>query len=124
MGRPGMTRLVVSITAGAVQADRALTGAELAATAAGAGIETVIFLSTEGARLSQVADAALVRTPGHPPLATVLAGFVAAGGTIWVCGSCFRRRGLQEAQLLPGARVVGGATLVEFLSQDGTTLTY
>jgi predicted peroxiredoxin len=44
---------------------------------------------------------------------------VAAGGTIYVCSPCFKKRGLDETKLIPGAKIVGGAKLVEWLS-DGS----
>jgi predicted peroxiredoxin len=48
-----------------------------------------------------------------------MANFTKAGGTIWVCSPCFKKRNLNEGNLIPGATIVGGAKLVEFLG-DGT----
>ena len=46
-------------------------------------------------------------------------GFAKAGGAILVCSPCFKKRKLDETNLVAGAAVVGGAKLVEFLS-DGS----
>ncbi len=45
--------------------------------------------------------------------------FTETGGTIYVCAPCFKKRDLEEDNLVDGAILVGGAKLVEFLS-DGT----
>jgi predicted peroxiredoxin len=45
--------------------------------------------------------------------------FVEAGGLVYVCSPCFKKRGLSEDRLVPGVTIVGGAKLVEFLA-DGT----
>ncbi len=119
-----MPRLVVSITCAGDAPDRATVGFEVAQASAAGGVETVVFLSTEGAWLAQQGVAETIPAAGGRPLAEVLVGFTAAGGTILVCGSCFRRRGLTEARLVPRARVVGGATLVEFLYHGAACLTY
>lgn len=58
------------------------------------------------------------------PLAELMAAFAAAGGQIYVCSPCFKRRGLDESQLVPGAVVVGGAKLVEFLAGGAPCVSY
>jgi predicted peroxiredoxin len=57
-------------------------------------------------------------------MATLVQNFVAAGGTLWVCSPCFKKRGLSEGNLIEGAAIVGGAKLVEFLTNDGTSVSY
>jgi hypothetical protein len=41
-----------------------------------------------------------------------------------VCSPCFRRRKLDENNLVPGAVIVGGAKLVEFLSDGSPSVSY
>ena len=69
----------------------------------------------------------MVRTghvEGFQPLKELMSGFVEAGGTILVCSPCFKRRNLDSSQLVPGATIVGGARLVEFLSQGASSVSY
>jgi len=49
---------------------------------------------------------------------------VKAGGKVWVCSPCFKKRGLDEKRLVGGATIVGGAKLVEFLSDGSPCVTY
>jgi len=53
-----------------------------------------------------------------------LQNFLAAGGSVWVCSPCFKKRGYTDGDLIEGATIVGGAKLVEFLSNDGTGVSY
>jgi uncharacterized protein len=50
--------------------------------------------------------------------------FAKAGGKIFVCSPCFKKRKLDEAALVTGAAVVGGAKLVEFLSDGSPCISY
>ena len=43
--------------------------------------------------------------------------FAKAGGRIFVCSPCFKKRKLDEDKLVAGALIVGGAKLVEFMSE-------
>ena len=86
--------------------------------------ETLVFLSVEGVRLSQKGYADDIHEDGFAPLKELMNGFVEAGGKIWVCSPCFKKRGLDEGKLVNGATVVGGAKLVEFLSGGAPCVTY
>jgi predicted peroxiredoxin len=117
-------KFCVSLTFAKDNADRATVAFVVAGAAAASGKETVVFLSIEGVRLSQKGVADDIREEGFSPLKDLMAGFVEAGGRIWVCSPCFKKRGLQEAALVPGATVVGGAKLVEFLSGGAPCISY
>jgi len=86
--------------------------------------QTLVFLSTEGVRLSQQEYADDIREQGFAPLKELMDNFVKAGGLIWVCSPCFKRRKLDEGKLIGGATIVGGAKLVEFLSDGSPSITY
>jgi predicted peroxiredoxin len=99
--------------------DRSTVAFVIANAALGSEKETMVFLSIEGVRLSQKGYADDIHVEGFAPLQELMALFVRGGGVIYVCSPCFRKRGLDEANLIPGATIVGGAKLVEFLS-DGS----
>ena len=50
--------------------------------------------------------------------------FLEAGGKIFVCSPCFKKRKLEEDKLIDGALIVGGAKLVEFMSDGCPSLSY
>ena len=84
----------------------------------------MVFLSIEGVRLAVAGAADAIHEEGFQPLKDLMASFVEAGGTILVCSPCFKKRDLDSAKLIPGAVIVGGARLVEFLAQGAACVSY
>ena len=113
------SKFCVSLTHSTDNPDKATVGFVVANAALGSGKETMVFLSSEGVRLAQKGGADPIREEGFAPLRELMDNFAKAGGTIYVCSPCFKKRKLDEGALVAGATIVGGAKLVEFLS-DGT----
>ena len=111
----------INLTRSTDDPDRATVALVVANAAIASGKNTMIFLSSEGARLAAKGVAEKINEEGFQPMATLLQNFLAAGGTLWVCSPCFKKRGLTEGDLIEGATIVGGAKFVEFLTTDGTT---
>ena len=105
-------------------ADRATVAFVIANAALGSEKETVVFLTTEGVRLSQKGSADGVHEEGFLPLKELMDNFTGAGGTIYVCSPCFNKRGLDPDNLVDGAQIVGGAVLVEFLSNGAASVSF
>jgi uncharacterized protein len=116
---PGTGKFCVSLSYAKDNPDKATVAFVVANAAAASNQQTLVFLSIEGVRLSQKGYADDIREEGFAPLKDLMENFVKAGGTIFVCSPCFKKRGLNEGNLVAGATIVGGAKLVEFLS-DGT----
>ena len=70
--------------------------------AVASGQETLVFLSIEGVRLAVKGYADDIHEEGFAPLEELMANFVKAGGTIYVCSPCFKKRGLDEKPLVDG----------------------
>lgn len=117
-------KFCVSITNAKNDADRATVGFVIANAAAGSDQETLVFLSTEGVRLAAAGYADDIHEEGFSPLKELMTNLVEAGGVIWVCSPCFKKRGLDENALVKGATIVGGAKLVEFLASGAPCVTY
>jgi len=117
-------RFCVSLTCAKDNSDKATVAFVIANAAVASEKETVVFLSTEGVRVAQKGYADDIREEGFAPLKDLMANYAAAGGKILVCSPCFKKRGLDEARLVDGAVIVGGAKLVEFLSQGAPCVTY
>ena len=114
-------KFCVSLTCAADNGDRATVAFVVANAAAASDKETMVFLSTEGVRLAVKGAATEIREEGFAPLSDLMENLIKAGGKIYVCSPCFKKRGLDENSLLPGATIVGGAKLVEFLTMDGAS---
>ena len=105
-------------------ADRATVAFVVANAALGCDQETLVFLSTEGVRLAVCGIADEIREEGFAPLKQLMTQFVEGGGLIYVCSPCFLKRNFVAEDLIPGAKLVGGASLVEFLASGASCITY
>lgn len=112
-------KFCVSLSCARDGGDKATVAFVVANAALGSEKDTMVFLTAEGVRLTQRGYADGIHDEGSAPLAELMEQFAAGGGQIFACSSCFQRRGLAMDRLIAGAVVVGGARLVEFLS-DGT----
>jgi predicted peroxiredoxin len=120
----GTGKFCVSLSYAKDNPDKATVAFVVANAAAASSQQTLVFLSVEGVRLSQKGYADDIREEGFAPLKDLMENFVKAGGTIFVCSPCFKKRGLNEGNLVAGATIVGGAKLVEFLSDSTPCLSY
>jgi len=117
-------KFCVSLSYAKDNSDKSTVAFVVANAALGSDKETMVFLSIEGVRLSQKGYADDIREEGFAPLKELMDNFAKAGGKIYVCSPCFKRRKLDENNLVSGAVIVGGAKLVEFLSDGSPCVSY
>ena len=117
-------KFCVSLSCAKDNTDKATVGFVIANAAAASDQETVVFLSVEGVRLSQKGYADDIREEGFAPLKELMENFAKAGGKIYVCSPCFAKRKLDDKNLVAGGVIVGGAKLVEFLSDGSPCVSY
>ncbi|MCT1789622.1 DsrE family protein [Dermabacter hominis] len=119
-----MSKICVSITHAKDDVDKATVGFVIANASIASDQETVVFLSSEGARLAEEGYADGLHEEGFAPLKELITNYAEAGGTIWVCSPCYKKRGLDDGKLINGATIVGGAKLVEYMSQGASCVSY
>ena len=117
-------KFCVSLTYAKNDTDKATVAFVVANAALGSDQETLVFLSTEAVRLAVKGYADDMHEEGFAPLKQLMDNYLAAGGQLFVCSPCFKKRGLDEAQLIDGSLIVGGAKLVEFLSQGAASVSF
>ena len=117
-------RFCVSLTRAKEDSDRATVAFVVANAAAASDKEALVFLSIEGVRLASRGYADDIKEEGFAPLKELMENFVKAGGKIYVCSPCFKKRKLDENALVAGATIVGGAKLVEVLGAGSPTVSY
>ena len=117
-------KMCVSLSFAKDNPDKATVAFVIANAAVASDKDTVVFLAIEGVRIAQKGYADDVHEEGFSPLRELVANFASAGGRIWVCSPCFNKRKLDPNALLPGATIVGGAKLVEFLSDGSPCISF
>lgn len=117
-------KFLINLTSSLDNTDKATVAFVVANAAVASDKETVVFLSIEGVRLSQQGFADSIHEEGFASLKELMDNFAAAGGKMYVCSPCFKKRKLDEEKLVAGAVVVGGAKLVEFMSDGCPSVSY
>lgn len=118
------SKFCVSLTYAKDNTDKATVAFVVANAALGSEKDTMVFLSTEGVRLSQKGYGDDIHEEGFEQLSELMDNLRKGGGKIYVCSACFRRRKLGENSLVPGAAIVGGAKLVECLGSGEPCVSY
>ena len=117
-------KFCVSLTYAKNDTDKATVAFVVANAALGSEQETLVFLSTEAVRLAVKGYSDDIHEEGFAPITQLMDNYIAAGSQLFVCSPCFKKRGLDETQLIDGAQIVGGAKLVEFLAQDAASISF
>ena len=109
---------MVKVTCGTEAPERFSQGVTVAAMALASGAEVSLWLTGDATLLAVPGHAEAFALPHAAPLAD-LRDALFAGATVTVCSQCAARRGLTEADLLPGARIAGAASFVEEVLREG-----
>jgi predicted peroxiredoxin len=111
--------LVIKLTAGAKEPERANQAFTVATTAIAAGATVSLWLTGEAVWFAVPGKAEVVELPHAAPLAD-LVDAVIAGGQLTVCTQCAKRRDLALPDLIPGTRIAGSPTFTEEILTDNT----
>lgn len=119
-----MGHILIHNSNGKEHVERASLALVAANTALVSGQQATVLLTIEGVRVATRGYAQGLQAEGFPPLADLLAQFVNGNGTLWVCGACAKPRQITEADLLPGAQIIGAATAIEALVSGAQSLSF
>ena len=119
-----MAKILVNCTHGKEDPERATLSFIVGNVAATADQEAVVLLTIEGVWLATEGYADGVQRDGFSPAREVIDSFVSNGGQVWACGACTKPRGITDADLIPGAKIVTAANVVEYMAQGASTLSF
>jgi predicted peroxiredoxin len=116
-----MAKLLINCSYGNEDPERATLPFIVGNVAVTADQEAVVFLTVEGVRIATKGYADDIRKEGFKPLKEVMQSFLDNGGAIWACAACTNPRGITDADLIDGAKIVTAANLVEYLVSGAIT---
>lgn len=119
-----MGHVMIHNTHGKEDVERASLAFVAANIALTAGQAAAVLLTIEGVRMGTKGYADGLQADGFPPLGKAISQFVQNGGHLWVCGACAKPRGITEADLVPGAKIIGAATAIEALVNGAESLSF
>jgi predicted peroxiredoxin len=102
-------KVVINLATGLEDSERVTVALLVATAAVDKGKQVTMFLTKEAVRLALPGHAEGVACDGCPPIPRLFEQFTTGGGELLACPICFSARKLDEAALLPNARL-GGAT--------------
>lgn len=109
----GPRSLLVKVTCDLSAAERLNQALTVPVTAAASGAAVSLWLSGEATSLAVPGFAEDLPTLPHALPVAELRDTLLELASVTVCAQCARRRDLNEADLLPGARIAGAAAFVE-----------
>lgn len=110
--------LVVKCTAGADAPERCAQAFTVASVATVSGVPVSLWLTGEASWFALPGRAEDFELPHSAPLHE-LRDAVLGAGTLTLCTQCAGRRGIGEADVLPGVRLAGAAVFVAEALADG-----
>ena len=116
------TTILSNCTCGKENPERAILAFIVGNVAASAEQPAIVLLTIEGVWIATKGYADGIRKEGFQPLKEIIETFVANGGQIWACGACAKPRGITDEQLIPGARIVTAAMVVEAMVKGASTI--
>jgi len=119
-----MGKIMIHNTWGKDSVERASLAFVVGKTALNSGQEATVLLTIEGVWLATRGYTDGLVAEGFDPLTKIMREFVDGGGRIWVCGACAKPRKITEADLVPGAQIVGAAKAVEAIVGGTQTLSF
>lgn len=119
-----MSKLIIHSSHGKDDPERATLPFIMGNNAAIAGQEVVVLLTVDGVWLATRGGADGIAATGLPALAQILEEFIGNGGRVWACQACTKPRGIDDQQLIEGARIAAAMEAVELLSKGAASLTF
>ena len=110
-------QLIIKVTVGVESPEKLSQAFTVAATAAASGARVSLWLTGESSWMAVPGRAEELALAEAASLSD-LRDAVLAQGRLTVCSQCAARRGLTEADLLPGTVIRGSAAFVEEVLQD------
>jgi predicted peroxiredoxin len=115
-------KVVINLATGMEDAERVTVAFLVGGAATAKGKQVAMFLTKDAVRLALPGHAEGVACDGCPPLERLFAQYAEGGGELLVCPICFNSRKLDEADLVPNARIAGATPLWEWIGDDAATV--
>jgi predicted peroxiredoxin len=118
------TKVVINLSTGMEDPERVTVAFLVAGAALDEGRKVAMFLTKEAVRLALPGVAEGVACEGCPPLPRLFEQFAHGGGELLTCPICFNTKKLEEAELVPNAKLAGATPLWDWIGEGATVFSY
>ncbi|MDX6533300.1 MAG: hypothetical protein QOF68_1044, partial [Gaiellales bacterium] len=112
------SKAVINLATGLEDPERVTVAFLVGVAAAEQGKQTLMFLTKEAVRLATPGFAVAKACEDCPPLERLFQQFADNGGELLVCPICAKGRNIEEASLVPNARMGGATPLWQWIGDD------
>ena len=117
-------KVVINLATGLEDPERVMIAFLVGGAAVEQGKQVSMFLTKEAVRLALSGVAVGVACDGCPPIERLFQQYADGGGGLLVCPICLNARKLDEASLVPNARIGGATPLWEWIGEGATVFSY
>ena len=117
-------KIVIIATFAEESPDRATIPFVMGNAALAMDVEVTIILQVTAVYLAMKGYADHVHAAGFPSLTELQEAFFEGGGKLMVCSPCIQARKIEEGDLIPQAKIIAGATLVNEILSATNVVTY
>jgi len=117
-------KVVINLSTGMEDPERVTVAFLVAGAALDEGRQVAMFLTKEAVRLALPGVAEGIACEGCPPLPRLFEQFAQGGGELLTCPICFNTKKLDEAELVPNAKLAGATPLWEWIGEGATVFSY
>ena len=118
------SKVVINLSTGMEDPERVTVAFLVAGAALDEGRKVAMFLTKEAVRLALPGVAEGIACEGCPPLPRLFEQFTQGGGELLTCPICFNTKKLDEAELVPNAKLAGATPLWEWIGEGATVFSY
>ena len=115
-------RVVINLATGLEDPERVTVAFLVGTAAVEKGKQVAMFMTKDAVRLALPGEAEGTACDGCPPLERLFQQYGDGGGELLVCPICFSARKLDEADLVPNARLAGATPLWEWIGEGAATV--
>jgi predicted peroxiredoxin len=116
------SKVVINLATGLEDPEKVMIAFLVAGAAAEKGRPVTMFLTKEAIRLAVPGVAVGVACDGCPPIERLFQQYADNGGELLVCPICVKARQLDEADLVPNARIGGATPLWDWVGDEPATV--
>ena len=117
-------RLVILVTHGSEDPERATLPYVLANTALSSGVDVVVCVEATGLMTINTGCYGHIFAGGFPPLKQLVDGYLEGGGKIIACAPCTRARYMDEGQFVEGVAITDAPVVLEELMKSSHVVCY
>jgi predicted peroxiredoxin len=115
-------KVLINLTTGLEDPERVTVAFLVGGAALQRGEAVGMWLTKEAVRLAQPGHAEGVACDGCPPLSRLFEQYAEGGGELLICPICFTARKLDEAAIVPTAKLVGATPMLDWIGEDDATV--